>query len=64
MVTSLSKLAALIQDSSVPGWLREDVNRHREEILAALSHNQPYTLNGPNGEKIVIARLADAAAAA
>jgi len=63
MVTSLAKLAALIQDDSVPTWLREAVNAKREEIVAALAQNRTYTLTGPNGEEIVI-RRAEAAAAA
>ena len=64
MVTSLSKLAALIQDGSVPTWLREMVLAKRAEILATLEQNQEYTLVGPNGEEVVIKRAAEAAAAA
>jgi hypothetical protein len=64
MVTSLSKLAALIQDGSVPAWLREAVTAKREEIVGALAHNQEYTLTGPNGEEIIIKRAVEAAAAA
>jgi hypothetical protein len=64
MVTSLSKLAALIQDGSVPAWLREEVTAKREEILGALAQNQPYTLTGPNGEEIIIKRAVEAAAVA
>jgi len=62
MVTSLSKLAAVIEDGSVPAWLRKEVVSKREEILAALAQNRPYTLSGPN-EEIIIQR-AEAAAAA
>lgn len=64
MVTSLSKLAALIQDGSVPAWLRETVTAKRAEILSALEQNQPYTLTGPHGEAVIIQRAAEAAAAA
>lgn len=64
MVTSLSKLAALIQDGSVPAWLRDEVSAKRQEILSTLAQNQPYTLTGPNGEEIVIKRTAEAVAAA
>lgn len=64
MVTSLSKLAALIQDGSVPAWLRDEVSAKRQEILSTLRQNQPYTLRGPNGEEIVIKRTAEAVAAA
>ena len=63
MVTSLSKLAALIQDGSVPAWLRDEVQSKREEILAALAQNRPYMITGPNHEEIVIRRAETAAAA-
>ena len=64
MVTSLRELAALIQDGSVPAWLRDEVSSRREEILGALAQNQPYTLKGPNGEEIIIKRTPEAVAAA
>jgi hypothetical protein len=64
MVTSLSKLAALIQDGSVPAWMRETVTAKREEILNALERNQPYTLTGPLGEEVIIQRADKTAAAA
>ena len=63
MITSLSELAALIQDGSVPTWLREAVNAKRDEILIALQQKGSYTLAGPNGEEVVIRRREAAAAA-
>lgn len=64
MVTSLRELAALIQDGSVPAWLREKVSAQKNEIVAALEENREYTLTGPHGEQIVIKRTAHASTAA
>ena len=62
MVTSLSKLAALIQEGSVPLWLKEQVSSSRNEIVAALEKNGTYTLTGPGGETVEIRRAVAAAA--
>jgi hypothetical protein len=62
MVTSLSKLAELIQEGSVPAWLKEQVSSKREEIIIALQTTGSYTLTGPNGELVEIRRAVAAAA--
>jgi len=62
MVTSLSKLAELIQEGSVPGWLKEQVASKREEIITGLQKTGSYTLTGPNGELVEIRRAVAAAA--
>jgi hypothetical protein len=62
MVTSLSKLAGLIQEGSVPAWLKEQVSSKRGEIITALQKTGSYTLTGPNGETVEIRRAAAASA--
>ena len=62
MVTSLSKLAVLIQEGSVPSWVKDQVASKREEIITALQTTGSYTLTGPNGETVEIGRSAVAAA--
>ena len=62
MVTSLSKLVELIERGSVPTWLREAVVSRKAEIAEALKDSGTYTLVGPNGERVTIAREKAAAA--
>jgi hypothetical protein len=62
MITSLSKLSALIQEGSVPTWLREAVNTKKDEIVRALEERGSYTLTGPGGVEVIITRVQAAAA--
>jgi hypothetical protein len=56
MITSLSKLVELIERESVPAWLREAVVDKKEEIAEALKVSGTYTLVGPNGDRVTIAK--------
>jgi hypothetical protein len=55
MTTDLSKLAGLIEEGSLPVWLREEIEHKREDILKALTHACSITLRGPRGERVTIA---------
>jgi len=55
MTTDLSKLAGLIEEGSLPVWLREEIEHKREDILKALTHARSITLRGPRGERVTIA---------
>ncbi len=55
MTTDLSKLAGLIEEGSLPVWLREEIVHNREDILKALTHARSITLRGPRGERVTIA---------
>jgi hypothetical protein len=51
---SLSKLADLIAEDSVPAWIRKQLECKRGDIIAAFDAGQPYELHGPSGEVITI----------
>jgi hypothetical protein len=53
-VNSLSKLAAFLEEDSVPAWVHKQLEDCREDILAALGRGQSYELHGPLGEIITI----------
>jgi len=55
VTTDLSKLAGLIEEGSLPVWLREEIEHKREDILKALTHARSITLRGPRGERVTIA---------
>ncbi len=61
MTTDLSKLAGLIEEGSLPVWLREEIEHKREDILKALTHARSITLRGPRGERVTIAPTTNAA---
>lgn len=52
--TDLSKLADLLEQDSLPSWLREEVDRRTSDILSALKRGQSIKLLGPHGEELVI----------
>ena len=54
IINSISKLAALIEEDAVPGWVRLQVEVLRPAIIAALEAGQTYELYGPKGEVIKI----------
>jgi hypothetical protein len=58
VTTDLSKLAGLIEEGSLPVWLREEIEHKREDILKALTHARSITLRGPRGERVTIAPTA------
>lgn len=55
IVNSISKLAKLIEEDSVPGWVRLQVEALKPAIIAALEAGESYELHGPKGEVITIA---------
>jgi hypothetical protein len=63
MVNKLSDLANFLNEDSVPAWLKQELDRNRQEITAALEKGQPFTLTGPGGEKVTISPKHAAAAA-
>jgi hypothetical protein len=54
LIGSLSKLADLIAEDSIPAWVRKELEMKRADIIAALDAGQPYELRGPSGEVITI----------
>ncbi len=53
-MTRLSELAELIEEDSLPTWLKDAIQEHREEIQRVVSGGGVYTLEGPSGEVIRI----------
>lgn len=58
--TDLSKLADLLEEDSIPNWLRDQVEHRTSEILNALKSGQSFRFNGPHGEEITIGPLSHA----
>jgi hypothetical protein len=52
--TDLGKLADLLEQDSLPSWLREEIDHRSKEILSALQRGQSIKLLGPNGEELII----------
>jgi hypothetical protein len=52
MVVELSKLASLIEEDSIPDWVREKLKE--KSILEALEKGATVTLEGPEGEEVEI----------
>lgn len=63
MVNKLSELAAFLEDQSIPAWVKDGLREHYDDIRQSLEQGLPYTLTGPDGAKITIARREAAAAA-
>lgn len=59
--TDLSKLADLLEQDSLPSWLREEIDRRTSDILSALKRGQSIKLTGPHGEELVIGPVPEAA---
>jgi hypothetical protein len=55
MVTRLSQLADLIEQGSLPEWLRSEILNKQEEITRTLQETGVYEFHGPSGEIIRIA---------
>jgi hypothetical protein len=52
--TDLSKLADLIEEDSLPIWLRRQIEEGTANISHALEQGRSVTLRGPQGEEIII----------
>ncbi len=52
--TDLSRLADLLEEDSLPLWLRDEIDQRTTEILRALERGHSFTLHGPQGEQIII----------
>jgi hypothetical protein len=63
MVTTLSRLVEMIENGTVPVWLRDQITAKREQIADALQHGGEISLEGPNGERVSIRADKEAAAA-
>jgi hypothetical protein len=63
MITTLSKLVEMTQGTAIPAWLRDAVLEKKDEIVKALRENGEYTLEGQNGEKVIIRAEKQVAAA-
>lgn len=55
--TDLSKLADLLEEDSIPNWLRDQIEHRTGEILSALKSGHSISLNGPHGEQLTIGPL-------
>ena len=64
MVTRLSELVEQTQGTAIPMWLHQAVVERREEIEKELREKGVFTLQGPNGEQVVIRAEKKTAAAA
>lgn len=63
MVTTFTKLVEMMQQGTIPDWIRDAVIARREEISKSLHETGVYTLNGPNGERLDIRANKSAVAA-
>jgi hypothetical protein len=54
MVTTLSDLVDMIEQSTVPAWLREQIVAKIGQIDQALRNGGSVTLDGPEGQSIEI----------
>ena len=61
--TDLSKLANLLEQDSLPSWLRAEIDHRSNDILDALKRGQSIKLLGPHGEELIIGPVPEAAAA-
>ncbi len=52
--TDLSKLADLLEEDSIPTWLRDQIEHRTSEIRTLLKSGQSVHLNGPHGEQLII----------
>lgn len=60
--SELDRLGKLIEEGTVPEWVRTFVQEHRDQIVQALSKGQPYDMKGPSGQVITIEAEREAAA--
>lgn len=56
--TDLSKLADLLEEDSIPNWLRDQIEHRTTEIQNTLMSGQSVHLNGPHGEQLIIGPVA------
>lgn len=63
MMTTLSELVAITQGTAVPAWLRNQVLEKKDEIERSLRETGTYTLQGPDGEQVIIRAEHESAAA-
>jgi hypothetical protein len=52
--TDLSRLADLLEEDSLPAWLRDEIDNRTNDILNALKQGHSFTLHGPGGEQIIV----------
>lgn len=52
--SEISRLAELIEQDSVPLWIREQLQQNYQEIIAMLDSKGEVTLTGPTGEQFVM----------
>lgn len=64
MMTTLSELVEMTQGTAVPAWLRNEVMEKKDEIAKSLRETGSYTLNGPEGQQVIIHAERQAVAAA
>jgi hypothetical protein len=50
----LAKLAGLIEEGTLPEWLRREITKRKEELTVAASKGETVVLLGPNGEEFKI----------
>ena len=54
LTCKFSELAATIEEGSVPKWLLDYVNEHREEMAAGLRKRGIWTIDMPGGGQIIV----------
>jgi len=50
----LDRLGKLMEEGTVPEWVRSYVQQNRQKMIAQLEAGQSIELSGPDGEKILI----------
>jgi hypothetical protein len=58
--TDLSKLADLLEEDSIPNWLRDQIEHRTTEIQNTLKSGQSVHLSGPHGERLTIGPISQA----
>jgi hypothetical protein len=56
MISDMSKLVEQITASAVPGWLREYVDKHKNEIIFDLNLFGTHAIPTPDGGRIIVDR--------
>lgn len=64
MVTTLSELVEMMEQSIIPAWVRDQILAKSELIDQALRNGGSITLEGPDGETVEISGASPVAAAA
>jgi len=54
ITTEISKLAEVLEQDTLPYWVRAEISKRRDEIVRTFQAGGRVTLTGPKGERFVI----------